>query len=213
MTPINVLAVDAAQPDGDIIKQVARTLTAGGLVVAPTETRYGLLARADRPDVLQRLYEAKRRSLDLPTAVFVATVDHIGEVGEVTALARRLIERFLPGPLTVVLRPAGNWGAPRVVNEMTGVRVSSSPLIAQLTGTVTFPLTATSANISGQPERAAVQAIVEDLGESVDMYLDGGNLSGPVSTVVDCTGATVRILREGAVSRQQIMKVLEIPNV
>lgn len=198
------MKIDPVHPDDTALEEAAGILSRGGLVVAPTETRYGLLARADLQPLLERLYAVKLRPLDQATAVMVGGAKDIEALGEMTPSARLLMERFLPGPLTLVLRARPDWPPPRVVEGKIGLRWSSSPVIDGLLRHVDCPLTATSANISGRPDPESVEEIVSQFGDRIDLYLDAGPLTGPTSTVVDFSGRTPRILREGAIPRADI---------
>ena len=212
MKRIELVAVDAGSPDQTVIDRVATLLRQGGLVVAPTETRYGLLARADNDRTLGRLYQAKRRSLDVPTALFLEDYESVSEYGETNKTTDRLASAFLPGPLTLVLRAVAGSCQSVVVDGKVGIRVSSSHVISSLLEQVDFPLTATSANISGEKENQTAIEIAAVFGESVDLYLDAGPLAGPASTVIDCSQGTAQVLREGAVSVRRIRQVLgELP--
>lgn len=204
------LTIDPAAPDHETLDRAAEVIRAGGLVVAPTETRYGLLGQATDPTAVRRLCAAKGRAFHHPVAAFVASIEELDRYAEVGEAARTLAARFLPGPLTLVLRTAVNWPEPIVVAGKTGFRISPSPTIAGLLERVGRPLTATSANLSGQPEEITVAAIEMQLGESVALYLEAGPLSGKVSTVLDCTGRHPKILREGAISRQSLGEVTEL---
>lgn len=182
-------------------------LARGGVVVVPTETRYGILVKADIESAVNRLFELKGRNTTNPTAIFVGDAATIGRLGMVTPVAEGLIESCLPGPLTLVLKARVDWGAPRVVNGMIGFRWSSSELIQRLVTEVGSPLTATSANLSGLPDHESISDIIADFGDGVDLYLDGGMLTGPVSTVVECAENSYRILRDGAIGRQKIAEI------
>lgn len=201
--PTPVLSLDDAQS----ILQAARVIADGGVVVAPTETRYGLLVRGDNETAVQRLFELKGRQFSSPTALFVAAKSDIARLGIVTPIAQDLIEEFLPGPLTVVLASRVNWSAPRVVDGKIGIRLSSSNLIHQLVDAVEASLTATSANLSGHPNRETIHDIHSDFGDRVDLYIDGGPLTGPVSTVVECIESSYRILRAGAIPIEEIERI------
>lgn len=179
----------------------------GGLVVAPTETRYGLLVRGDNDAAVDRLFELKGRQFTSPTALFVANKSDIARLGYVTPIAQDLIDEYLPGPLTLVLAARVDWRAPRVVDGKIGIRYSSSHLIGQLVEAVEAPLTATSANLSGHPNRETIHDIQTDFGERVDLYIDGGSLTGPVSTVVECVDSSYRILRAGAIPIEEIERI------
>ncbi len=193
--------------DHQSILSAARVIADSGLVVAPTETRYGILARVDSEVAVQRLFDLKGRKVQNPTAVFVAARSHIGRLALVTPIAQELSEAFLPGPLTLVLESRVDWAAPLVVDGKIGIRLSSSELIQQLVEAVESPLTATSANLTGEPDRETVADIQKDFGERIDLYIDGGSLTGPVSTVVECVGQSYRILRAGAISIEQIEQI------
>jgi L-threonylcarbamoyladenylate synthase len=193
--------------DSQSILQAARVLADGGIVVAPTETRYGLLVRGDNNLAVQKLFEIKGRQFSSPTALFVSGKQEISRLGIVTPIVQDLMNEFLPGPLTLVLTSRIDWPAPRVVDGKIGIRLSSSPLIRQLVEAVEAPLTATSANLSGQPDRETIHDIQSDFGSQVDLYIDGGRLSGPVSTVVECTNSSYRILRVGAIPIEEIERI------
>ena len=208
MRRIELVAVDAGSPDQTVIDRVAALLCQGGLVVAPTETRYGLLARADNDRALERLYQAKRRSRKVPTALFIKDYESVSVYGETNETTNKLASAFLPGPLTLVLRAVAGSHQSVVVNGKVGIRVSSSHVISSLLEQVDFPLTATSANISGEPEKETADEIAAVFGESVDMYLDAGPLAGSVSTVIDCSQGTAQVIRDGAVSERRIRRAL-----
>lgn len=208
MTDAPVFGIDPRHPDQGLIRLAVEALTNGDLIVAPTETRYGLLARADNDRAIERVFEAKGRGLLRPTAMFVQSEDGLRALGEMTPSAERLTRAFLPGPLTLVLRSRVAWGEPRVSAGLIGLRWSSSPVIAEILRHVTFPVTATSANRTGSTELETVTEIRDALGMTVELYLDGGRLNGPVSTVVQCVGEDTAILREGAISAELVESLL-----
>lgn len=193
--------------DRSTVLEAARTIADSGVVVAPTETRYGILVRADNDHAVQSLFEIKGRSQSNPTALFVGRVSDIARLGVVTPTAQELADTLLPGPLTLVLMARTNWGAPRVVNGKIGFRVSSSEFVSELIDAIESPITATSANLSGQPEREAISEIMADFGDRIDLYVDGGRLTGPVSTVVECIEEKWKILREGAIPADRIAEI------
>ena len=189
------------------VNEAARCLEHMGLVVAPTETRYGLLARADSPTALERLYAAKGRSAHVPTAIFASDVPAIGDYGLMTEPARRLAESLLPGPLTLVLESLARLTAPVVSGGKIGIRVSSEPFIESLARRCRFPVTATSANLSGYPDVFSPKDILAVLDDVIDLLVDGGRRDGAPSTVVDCTCTPIRVLREGAVSVAELARI------
>lgn len=203
-----IIHIDSVNPDSTHLDRAADILLAGGLVVSPTETRYGLLANACNGDAVSRLCQAKGRDFNRAVAVFVDNIHSIREIAVLDEVAERLARTFLPGPLTLVLKATVNWPSPLVVDEKIGIRISTSPVISQLVRRI-GPLTATSANMSGFPDPVDVTEAREQLGKAVDLYLDAGNLSGPVSTVVDCSHGLCHILRAGAIEPERIVNAVK----
>lgn len=206
MIPLRILLIDPVQPQDETIIMAADILARGGMIVAPSETRYGLLARYDDSDAVQRLFELKRRTPNQATAIFIHSRDEIGKLGIETEVSRRLAESFLPGPLTLVLKARPGLPEPIAVQGKIGLRISSSPVIARILDKGLPCLTATSANVSGQKEPATASEISELFGSAVDLYLEAGELSGPASTVVDCSGDDMTILRQGAIDETEIRR-------
>jgi L-threonylcarbamoyladenylate synthase len=206
MSRSSVVAIDPEAPSPAILGAAADILRSGGLVVAPTETRYGLLGRADEPEVVAAVYGVKNRSAVNPIAVFVSSLAGAERFAVISSGARRLAARFLPGPLTLVLASRGTDDVLLVRAGKIGCRVSSSAVIAGLLARVSFPLTATSANKSGQPEPSSVAVIAELFSDKVALYLDGGLLTAASSTVVDCSGDEPVVRRRGAVSVDAIQE-------
>lgn len=203
-----IIVVDVKTPSDSTLTKVADQLRTGGLVVAPTETQYGLMARADEQSIIERLFHVKGRDMNSPTALFVETANNLGKYGRLNLGVRKLAEAFLPGPLTLVLKSLRDWPPPRVVDGRIGLRCSSAPLVSLLLQRVDFPISATSANRSGRGGNQSVQEIAGEFGTDVDLYLDGGQLTGEPSTVVDCVGDQVRVLREGAITTASIENVI-----
>jgi L-threonylcarbamoyladenylate synthase len=194
----NASAVDAA----------ARILAAGGIVVYPTETLYGLGADASNDAALQRLVELKGREPGKPIAVLIGDAEMLeGMVAEISEQAAELMRRFWPGPLTIVLR-----ARPTVARVLTGggdgigVRLSSHPTATALVRALGRPVTAPSANPAGLPPPTRLDEARAYFGARVDAYLDGGCLPGePASTVVDARGG-LRVIRDGAVPAHLVLQ-------
>ncbi|MGA0830029.1 MAG: L-threonylcarbamoyladenylate synthase [Nitriliruptoraceae bacterium] len=202
MTATERLASDAAG-----VARAAALLRAGGLVAIPTETVYGLAVRADDAAAVGRLFAAKGRPSDNPLIVHVADATAVAAVAaEVTPLARRLLARFAPGPLTVVL-PARD-DLPRAVTgglDTVAVRVPEHPVARAVLVACGLPLAAPSANRSGRPSPTTAAHVLADLDDRIDAVLDGGPTRiGLESTVVDARGDVPVVLREGAVTREDL---------
>jgi L-threonylcarbamoyladenylate synthase len=158
------------------------------------------------------MYHLKDRPVSTPTAIFIGSIEEITRYAEINAVAEQVAAAFLPGPLTLILRARTQGNAPVVVDGKIGLRISSSPVIANLVDACDFPLSATSANRSGAEENATIIDIAATFPEGIDLFLDAGNLELPPSTVVDCSDGGVRVVREGAVSREQIAAVVRKVN-
>jgi L-threonylcarbamoyladenylate synthase len=182
--------------------EAVRILQGGGLVAFPTDTVYGVAAHAFVPAAVESLYVVKERSLDKAIPLLLGDVDDVGRVAlETSALARRLMERFWPGGLTIVFRAQAH--VPAIVTAGTGsvaLRLPDHDTPRALARALGAPLAATSANLSGRPSPRTAADVVADLGGRIALVLDGGPCPGGVdSTVVDLTGSPPRIARAGAI--------------
>ncbi len=196
---------------------VARAVLAlrrGGLVAFPTETVYGLGADATADAALVRLYEVKRRPADHPVILHLAADAALDDwAASVPPVARDLAARFWPGPLTIVL-PASDRVS-RVATgglDTVGLRIPDHPLALDLLAAFDGAIAAPSANRFGRVSPTTAGAVVRDLGTDVDVVLDGGTcVVGVESTIVDCTGARLAVLRVGGVTVEELTDVLDAP--
>ncbi len=176
-------------------------LAAGELVVLPTDTVYGLAADAFEPAAVRRLLEAKGRDRDMPPPVLVASPTTLDALAtDIPSYLRDMISELWPGPLTVIChqQPSLSWDLGDT-RETVAVRMPDNPYALALLKQ-TGPLAVSSANTSGEPAAEDIEAAELMLGDAVAVYLDGGPAAGAVpSTIVDVTGRTPRIAREGAV--------------
>jgi len=198
-------------PDEAAIIAAAKILRAGGLVVFPTETVYGVGANAMDPNAVRRIFTAKGRPADNPVIVHVhdvAAAQHL--VRSWPPMAQRLADAFWPGPLTLVLPRAET--VPAIVSgglPSVALRVPRHPAAQALLREANMPIAAPSANTSGRPSPTRVQDALADLGDKVQMYLDGGAAEvGLESTVVSLMGPAPLILRPGGVTREAIEAVV-----
>ena len=191
--------------DAEAVDEVVAVLRKGGLIVYPTDTLYGLGADPFNAAAVARMFAAKQRTQGQPVSIVVASIDAAKEIALVTPHAEAMCRSWLPGPLTLVFRPAAN--APKSVVSAEGtvaVRVPNHA-VALLLAKRFGPITATSANLHGKPSPVEAWQAAEQLGEAVDVYLDAGPCPvGRESTVVDFTGAEPRVIREGAVSSERL---------
>lgn len=188
------------------VDEATRALAAGGLVVLPTDTVYGIAADAFKPEAVQALLDAKGRGRDMPPPVLIGDVRTMdGLADDIPDDARELATRFWPGPLTIILKaqPSLQWD----LGETRGTVALRMPdhELALAVLKRTGPLAVSSANTSGSPAATTAQEAADMLGSSVRVYLDGGPAPGGVaSTIVDATGPTMRIVRAGALSAEEL---------
>jgi tRNA threonylcarbamoyl adenosine modification protein (Sua5/YciO/YrdC/YwlC family) len=173
------------------------------VVVIPTDTVYGLAARADRDDAVRRIAELKGRPDDKAFQVLIPAAVWIDRLGEPTGYAMLLAERFWPGPLTIVVRARPDAPAAPVSEGTIGLRVPAHPLALEILDR-SGPLAASSANRSGRPTPSRVEAIRRLFGGGVDVYVDDGEVVGDASTVIDATGPQALIVREGSISAADV---------
>ncbi len=186
--------------DADAVERIVDVLVAGGVVVLPTDTVYGLAALPDDGDAMARLFELKGRAATVPVAVLCATpMQALSIAGTVSSTAAVLAGRHWPGPLTLVLPrdPDLDWdlGEPR---STIGVRCPDHRLVRRVAER-TGPIAATSANRHGQPTPSTAADAAASLTGAVELVVDGGEIVGSASTVVDATGPEPVVLREGPI--------------
>ncbi len=200
--PGNICPIDPNRPDPVLIERAARIMRAGGIIVFPTSGLYGLGADATNRDAVQRIFALKSRSLAKPILVLVSGPGQLGRwVTEIPPNARSLIDRYWPGRITLVFnaRPC----LPANVTAGTGkigIRVPAHPVARDLVTAVDFPVTATSANLAGQPGCATLKHIAPGLAANAELVLDAGLLGGRGSTVIDVTIDPPKVLRSGTVA-------------
>jgi len=199
-TPI--IKIESDRIEEKKIKKVAEVLNKGGLVIIPTETVYGVVVNSLDDLAVKRLYEIKKRPLDKPFTIILDRKERIEEFSQnIPRSAYKLIDKFWPGPLTIVIRAE---------NKTIGLRMPDYPFLLKLISEVGFPLYCPSANISGRKPPCTLEEALEDLDGLVDLAIDGGPTPlGRESTVVDLTQEEFSILREGAIPKEKIKEVID----
>lgn len=184
-------------------------LNAGGLVAFPTDTVYGIGARAFDEKAVEDIYTAKGRPNEKAIPVLLGDAANLASVAaEIPGMALTLAARFWPGPLTLVVPKHPNLPDAVSAAPTVGVRVPNHPAALALLR-LAGPMAVTSANLSGQPSPSTAQEVLAQLGGRVALILDGGQTPGGIpSTVVDCTGVEPKILREGPLSQAEIFSNL-----
>lgn len=208
---MEILRIDPENPDLTAVRRAAAELRAGGLVIFPTETVYGLAADALNEDAVRLAYEAKGRPEGQPLPVQIADVEQLNMVAAgLPEPAEKLMEKYFPGPLTIVLPRSAvlpelvTAGRPSV-----GVRMPDHPVALALIRETGGPIIATSANMSGKPEPKTAEEATAYLGRKVGVIIDSGPARfGAPSTVVDVTVTPPRIIRAGAVPVQELRDLI-----
>ena len=194
-----------ANPFG--IKKAAQIILQGGVIAFPTETFYGLAADAQNEAAIKKVFRVKGREEGNPILLLVVDRSWLsGLVQEVYPSAERLMEKFWPGPLTMVFRASPNLSPLLTANTgKIGIRASGLALARALTRAVGRPITGTSANLSGRPSPSTAEEVAQSLGENLDAILDGGRTAGGLgTTVLDVSDPSFRVLRDGAISKKDL---------
>lgn len=207
----NIESIDPRLPLPGQVAAAVDILDRGGVIVFPTQGLYGLGADALNALAVDRIFAIKQRAFGNPLLVLVPERDAVCDVAsEVPPAAIRLMDRFWPGRVTIVLKALS-----RLPNNLVagtgriGVRVPGHPVARTLVSQFGRPITGTSANISGRPGCHRIRDLDPQVARQVDWILDAGHLAGGKgSTVVDVTGRTPIIIREGAVSKQKVRAAL-----
>lgn len=195
----------------DALQLAAGLLRRGEVVACPTDTLYGLAANALDRQAVRRLFEVKTRPPDNPVPIFIARAEDLPRVcREVPALAWPLLRRFWPGALTVVLPRLPELPPELAAGGATiAVRVPDHPTPLALLRAVGFPLTGTSANLSGAPPPATAAEVAQQLGGRIPLILDGGPCPGHLpSTIIDLSVEPPRLLRSGAIPPEALRPFL-----
>jgi L-threonylcarbamoyladenylate synthase len=202
---------DAGSLSAGALEQILTFLHAGGVIAFPTDTAYGLGADPFNEGAVRRIFEIKGRPETKPILVLVNSMEMANRVATLSDRATALAKRFWPGPLTMIL-PA-HESVPSAVTAGTGtvgVRWADAPLAYRLIAGFQGPITATSANLAGMPSAVTVAEVREQLGESIDLIIDGGTLpERGGSTLLDLTTIPARLLREGPIAKAELSDVLQ----
>ena len=202
-----VMRTDSAAARSRAIAAALDALSRGEPVGVPTDTVYGLAADAADADAIQQLFELKERPADRSIAVLVADVAGAAALVELTEQARRLAERYWPGPLTIVAERTPTAPPHLGTGTTIGVRLPDDDIMRALAAP--GPLAVTSANLHGGPTPSTAQGVAE-LFPTLSLVIDGGPRPGASSTVVDMTGTAPRVLREGPVSLDEVSAVASV---
>jgi len=197
-----LIAIDPLNPAEEALAGALAVLRSGGVIVYPTETFYGLGADAGNEKAVEKIYAIKGRMFAKPLPLIIGNPNHLDRYAQqIPETARTLMADFWPGALTLVFEASG-LVLPRLTGGTgkIGIRLSSHPVASRLSEMFSGPVTATSANLSGEKECSSADDIPEILRDRVDAVMDGGRTPGGLgSTVVDVTTDPPSLLRAGAI--------------
>jgi L-threonylcarbamoyladenylate synthase len=205
--------IDAGQPREAVIQEAARIICSGGVVVFPTTSLYGLAVDASNPAAVEKLFVIKQRPIDKPILILVPDLRDIQNlVQDIPLAAERIMAALWPGKLTLIFK-AANGLLPGLTagTGKIGIRLPVYPVARHLAHAVGKPITATSANISGQIGCSRIADLDPAVAASVDLILDAGPLEGGAgSTILDVTEDPPILLREGSIPLSTLNKIFRI---
>jgi len=202
---------DAGTLSDGALEQILSFLRAGGVIAFPTDTAYGLGADPFNDGAVRRIFEIKGRPETKPILLLVSSMEMANRVVTFSEKAAALAERFWPGPLTMVL-PARETVSSGITagTGTVGIRWADAPFAQRLLTAFDRPITATSANLAGRPSTVTIAEVREQLGESLDLVVDGGTLPARGgSTLIDLTAIPARLLREGPIPEAELSDILK----
>jgi L-threonylcarbamoyladenylate synthase len=206
-----ILKINPEKPETDRIDEAVALLKKGGVIAFPTETFYGLGADALNEAAIEKIFGIKGRDFKNPILVVVGDRGQLDAfAADIPEVAQKLMDRFWPGPLTIVFRAAQSV-SPKLTagSEKIGIRLTSHPIAMEISKKLGGPLTATSANLSGAPECSSAAEALSQLQGRIDGVVDGGQTpGGKGSTIVDVTASPIKILREGVIAVSLIQDTL-----
>ena len=207
-----ILKASAEYSKENLIRDAAAFVSRGGIIAYPTETVYGLGVDATNDQAIRRIFEIKGRNFNNPISVVIGHLQDVYPlVRNVTDSARKLMDAFWPGPLTIIFEASDRISPLLTANTgKIGIRLSGNDIargIAEKTGK---PLTATSANLSGASECANADQVIRQIGDKIDAVVDVGITKiGMLSTIIDASCAPARILRPGIIDEESIQKYIQ----
>lgn len=198
MSSTRIVRLDYSQPKKEYLAEAAKIIAKGGLVILPTETVYGIAADRNNKKAIERLYELKNRPKEKLFSLHIDDKDRVEELAsDIPTSAYKLMERFWPGPLTIIFKAKDS--------STVGIRLPDDTITRQVISLARVDVVCPSANISGKPAPTDFKAAIADLEGRVDFAIDAGKTRlAKESSLVDCSVEPLRLLREGAISRQEI---------
>ncbi|MBR3898387.1 MAG: threonylcarbamoyl-AMP synthase [Bacilli bacterium] len=192
------------------LKLVGKTLNENGIVIFPTETVYGIASSALSNKAIDKVYKAKKRPREKAINIMVSNAKEIEKYAYIrNDIERKIIENFMPGQLTIILDKKENFGEGFTKINTIGIRIPDNNIALKILKEVSIPLIVSSANISNRPSGIDPEKIEKDFKYSVDIIIDGGIIEkGIPSTIVRVEDNKIKILREGKITKKQIIETI-----
>ncbi len=196
--------------DCKLLKEPAEIIRSGGIVIFPTETVYGIGANGLDEKAVDKLYKVKNRPLNKPISLLVSNMEMIEKITKnISNKEYKLMNKFFPGPFTIILKKKNI--IPDIVTsggDTVGIRMPSGEIARKLVEYANVPIATPSANISGKPSGTNIDSIIRDFEGKVDYIIDGGESKiGIASTIVQVVNEEIHILREGIISRENVLNI------
>ena len=207
-----IVVVDSTKPEPDIIKRAGKIIKNYGVVIFPAQCLYGVAVNALNQKTVKKVFDLKQRSLNNPILILIHDQSQLSDlVQAIPASAKKLMEAFWPGNLTIVFK--AKKSIPRLLTANTGkigVRIPAHPVARALVKCINVPITGTSANLSGQKGCSKPSELNQFIIGQADLILNAGRLKGGSgSSIVDVTSSKISILRAGVISAAKINEILK----
>lgn len=193
----------------DIIEEVKNILENNGLIIYPTDTLYALGVNALNKEAIKKIFEVKGRDYNKPISIALKNLEEAKKYFIFNEIAEKIAKKFLPGPLTIIL-PSHILPKELSPTKKFSFRIPENDIALKILNNLDFPITATSANISGGENPANAKIAIKQIGKYVELVLDGGKCKyGKPSTVIDLSEGKIIIVREGVIPKEYLYSSLE----
>ena len=195
---MKIIKIDGTNSEHDKIKIARMAMKKGSIIVYPTDTVYGIGANVFDEKAILKVFSIKKRALNKPLSICISRIEDIKQVAQMDVRAETVIRNLLPGPFTIILKKNDNISSLLTAgSDKIGIRIPDNSICMDLSKE--FPITSTSANLSGYDIPESVEGVLKQLGSSIDIMMDAGICKhGIPSTVIDMTVYPPKVLREGA---------------
>jgi L-threonylcarbamoyladenylate synthase len=195
---MKIIKIDGTNPNYDKIRIARMAMKKGSIIIYPTDTVYGIGANVFDEKAILKVFSIKKRALNKPLSICISRIEDIKQVAQMDVRAETVIRNLLPGPFTIILKKNDNISSLLTAgSDKIGIRIPDNSICMDLSKE--FPITSTSANLSGYDIPESVEGVLKQLGSSIDIMMDAGICKhGIPSTVIDMTVYPPKVLREGA---------------